>query len=32
MEALRVLKRRLSAVVFRAMVVDRSLTLIDAAA
>ena len=32
MEALRVLKRRLSDVVFRAMVVDQSLTIIDAAA
>lgn len=32
MEALRVLKRRLSDVVFRAMVVDQSLTVIDAAA
>jgi transposase len=31
MEALRVLKRRLSDVVFRAMVVDQSLTVIDAA-
>ena len=32
MEALRVLKRRLSDVVFRAMVLDQSLTVIDAAA
>ncbi len=32
MEALRVLKRRLSDVVFRAMVVDQSLTVIDATA
>jgi len=32
MEALRVLKRRPSDVVFRAMVVDQSLTVIDAAA
>ncbi|MCD2158112.1 IS110 family transposase, partial [Rhodococcus cerastii] len=32
MEALRVLKRRLSDVVFRAMVVDQSLAVIDAVA